>query len=353
MLSLQDISTSNNPDVELESFPLVSRDDCWAAMEFTHFEWAFGLEYHGLPFDSEFNMVTASKDIISCLENRTLRLAPNKEVIQHAYELLQHNHTSQVDERRRFREFGEGPWEYVLFPGSFDHKTLKPKYLPPLFQRSPNGKMEPLIFNSHDYDTLPRITAMIHPTIALLLIVLVPLDPYHAPEGLKENALLPSTRIVGAWPLWSHNRFKPEPTSPKRKRSRSESEITCKCTLCAQTSSFESSSSSGTYASDLDSSDDGERVSLPVGGDPEEDGKVELDVAAWAGKIVLPLTHSGVDDLDDLEDDPLLRTYAQESALAPEQVRKVLKEEDKKRNVLAKPTLEELRCRLSKRSRRS
>ncbi|EEB89162.1 hypothetical protein MPER_12776 [Moniliophthora perniciosa FA553] len=213
--------------------------------------------------------------------------------------------------------------------------------------------MEALILDADDFNTLPRMTLMVHPTITICLVALVPPDPYHAPESLRQSVLLPLAKIVGAWPLWSHNRFKPERTSSKRKRSRSESEMTCNCTSCAHSSSFELSSS-GTYASDFDSSDDdGERVTLPVGGDPEEGGKAELDVASWAGKVLLP-TYSEVDDLDDLENDQLLRTYAQESALTPEQVKKALKEEDKKRITLAGPTLEELQCRLSKkRLRRS
>ncbi|EEB98647.1 hypothetical protein MPER_01811 [Moniliophthora perniciosa FA553] len=209
--------------------------------------------------------------------------------------------------------------------------------------------MEPLILNAHDYDALPRMTLMVHPTIAIFLTTLLPLDPYHAPESLRQNVLYPLSKIIGAWPLWSHNRFKPE-----RHRQRGsvpvESEMTCNCASCAQASSFESSSS-GTYGSDFDSSDDGERVTLPVDEDPEGDCKAELDVAAWAGKVVLLPTYS---ELDDLVGDQLLRTYAQESALTPGQVKRALKEEDKKRNTLARPTLEDLRCRLSKkRSRRS
>ncbi|ESK88743.1 hypothetical protein Moror_1260 [Moniliophthora roreri MCA 2997] len=351
-LSLQDVSTSNSYDFELDSYALVSGDDDWAAMRFTQFEWIFGLDNRGFPFDSEFNIVKAPKDLIPCLEEKTLRFAPTKDVIQHVYNLMEHNDMAEISERRRFEEFGEGPWEYVLFPGYFDHKTLKPEYLPPLYQRSSNGEMLPLTLDAHDYDALPRISSMLHPTIAILLMELHQPDVLYAPQSLKENVIHPILKIIGIWPAWSHNRFKPEPTS-KRKRRRSETSdsISCKCTLCAHISSSESSSSSGTYASDIDSSDDGERVSLPVGGDPEGDGKVELDVAAWAGKVVLPPAHSGFDGLDDFEDDHLLRTYAQESALDPEQVKKALKGEDTKRNALAESMLEELRCRLSKRSR--
>ncbi|ESK90136.1 hypothetical protein Moror_7806 [Moniliophthora roreri MCA 2997] len=334
MLSLQDISISNNTDLELESYSLISKDDSWAAMEFTHFEWAFGLDYRGCPFDSEYNVVKVSKDLIPCLQKQTLQFAPTKDVIQHAFE-----------------EFGEGPWEYVLFPGRFDHKTLKPKYLPPLYQRSSDGEMLPLTLDAHNYDSLPRISSMVHPAIAILVLTLYQPDALHSPQSLKENVVFPIIKIVGIWPHWSHNRFKPEPTS-KRKRRRSETSdtITCKCTLCVYDSSSEPSSSSGTYASDIDSSDSGERVALPVG-DIEKDGKVDLDVVAWAQTVILPPLY---DDSDEMSDNELLRTYAQESALALEQVKKTLKEENGKRNKLAAPTLEKVRfCLSKKRSRHS
>ncbi|ESK90997.1 hypothetical protein Moror_16395 [Moniliophthora roreri MCA 2997] len=354
MASLQDITTSDTSTVELEPYSLISRDDDWAAMRFTQFEWAFGLKYRATPFDSEFNVITVPRDLIPLLKRQTLRLAPKKHVIEHAYDIMKHNRTAKVGERRKFEEFGKGPWEYVLFSGRFDHKTLRPKYLPPLFQRISDGKAESLNLDA-DYDNLPRITSMIHPAIAIFLLELQVPDPLYAPQSLKENIIFPMINIVGIWPSWSHNPFKPFPTSSsssKRKRSRSElSDITCKCTLCAHSS--ESSSSFGTYASDFNSSDGEELIALLPAGEDAEDGKVDLDVTAWAGKVILPRAHSSDDDLDDNEDDELLRTYAQESALAPEQAKKALKEEDEKRNALAEPTLEELRCRLSKkRSRR-
>ncbi|KAI3620967.1 hypothetical protein WG66_008840 [Moniliophthora roreri] len=354
MLSLQDISISNDPDFQLESYALISRDDSWAAMQFTHFEWSFGLDYRGIPLDSEYNVVRVSKDLIPCLQKQTLQFAPTKDVIQHACDMLAYNHTMKVGERRRFEEFGKGPWEYILFPGRFDHKTLKPEYLPPLYQRSSNGQMSPLTLDAHNYDTLPRMSLMIHPTIAILLLKLYQPDALHSPQSLKENVIFPIIKIVGKWPHWSHNRFKPLPTS-KRKRRRSEASdgISCKCTLCVYDSSSEDEeeSLSGTYASDFDSSDSGEHVVLPVG-NTENVGNVDLDVAAWAQKVILPPASSRYDDSDEISDDELLRIYAQESALAPEQAKKALKEENKKRNVLAAPTLEEAWCRSSKKRSR-
>ncbi|ESK85860.1 hypothetical protein Moror_2352 [Moniliophthora roreri MCA 2997] len=343
MLSLQDISISDDPDFELESYALISRDDSWAAMQFTHFEWSFGLGYRGIPLNSEYNVVKVSKDLIPCLQKQTLQFAPTKDVIQHACDMLAYNHTMKVGERRKFEEFGEGPWEYVLFPGRFDHKTLKPEYLPPLYQRSSNGQMSLLTLNAHSYDTLPRMSLMVHPTIAILLLKLYQPDALHSPQSLKENVIFPIIRIVGKWPHWSHNRFKPLPTS-KRKRRRSEASngISCKCTLCVyDSSSDEEEEDSGTNASDFDSSDSGENV-----------GNVDLDVAAWAQKVVLLPASSGYDYSDGISDDELLRTYAQESALAPGQVKKALKEENQKRSVLAAPTLKEVRCCLSKKRSR-
>uniref|UniRef100_A0A0W0G6C5 Uncharacterized protein n=1 Tax=Moniliophthora roreri TaxID=221103 RepID=A0A0W0G6C5_MONRR len=304
MLSLQDISISNNTDLELESYSLISKDDSWAAMEFTHFEWAFGLDYRGCPFDSEYNVVKVSKDLIPCLQKQTLQFAPTKDVIQHAYDIMAYNRMKKVGERRN----AEGL-------------------------------------------SLPRISSMVHPAIAILVLTLYQPDALHSPQSLKENVVFPIIKIVGIWPHWSHNRFKPEPTS-KRKRRRSETSdtITCKCTLCVYDSSSEPSSSSGTYASDIDSSDSGERVALPVG-DIEKDGKVDLDVVAWAQTVILPPLY---DDSDEMSDNELLRTYAQESALALEQVKKTLKEENGKRNKLAAPTLEKVRfCLSKKRSRHS
>ncbi|EEB89186.1 hypothetical protein MPER_12742 [Moniliophthora perniciosa FA553] len=293
-MSLQDISTSNNPDIGIDSYSLISKADSWAAMEFTHFEWSLGLDYRGLPFDSEYNVLKVSKNIIPYLRKKTLRFAPMKDVIQHAHSIVEYNHTQTVEKRRRFEEFGEGPWEYVLFPGRFDHKTLEPKYLPPLYQRSSDGEMLPLTLDAHNYDSLPRVTLMVHPAIVILVLRLHQPDVLHSPQSLKENVISPLIKIVGAWPHWSHNRFKPEPIS-KRKRRRSEPSdtITCKCTLCAYDSSSESSSSTGTYASDTDSSDSGERVVLPAGY-TEKDDKFDLDVAAWAQKVTLPLVSSRI-----------------------------------------------------------
>ncbi|EEB90724.1 hypothetical protein MPER_11031, partial [Moniliophthora perniciosa FA553] len=291
MLSLQDISISNNPDIEIESYSLISKDDSRAAMEFTHFEWSLGLDYRGLPFDSEYNVLKVSKDIIPCLRKNTLRFAPMKNVIQHAYDIVAHNHAQTVEKRRRFEEFGEGPWEYVLFPGRFDHKTLEPDYLPPLYQRSSDGEMLPLTLDAHNYDSLPRMSLMVHPAIVILALRLYQPDAFHSPDSLKENVVSPLIRIVGAWPHWSHNRFKPEPISKRKRRSEPSDTITCKCSLCAYDPSSESSSSTGTYASDIDSSDSGERVVLPAQY-TEKDDKFDLDVAAWAQKVILPLVSS-------------------------------------------------------------
>ncbi|KAI3616308.1 hypothetical protein WG66_014115 [Moniliophthora roreri] len=125
MLSLQDISISNNTDLELESYSLISKDDSWAAMEFTHFEWAFGLDYRGCPFDSEYNVVKVSKDLIPCLQKQTLQFAPTKDVIQHAYDIMAYNRMKKVGERRNaegLRNLEKGPGNTSFFPGGLTTK---------------------------------------------------------------------------------------------------------------------------------------------------------------------------------------------------------------------------------------
>ncbi|KAK7043926.1 hypothetical protein VNI00_008092 [Paramarasmius palmivorus] len=321
-------------------------------MELTHFEWAFGFDYRGFPFESDHNIVTVPTNLASCLREKTLCLAPSKEVFQQVQEIIKHNNTAEVHERRTFQEFGEGPWEYILFPGWMDRKTFKPKYLPQLYLRSSSGDMSPLHYNTQDYDSLPRITSMIHPTIAIFLFILRPPDLSSAPEILKENIFLPALSTLAIWPAWSHNRFKTLSSSSSSKRKRSDSiasdAVTCKCTQCINC--YETASSStGTYASDIASSDD--EVSFGPAGDDEDD-KFELNVSAWADKVI-PQRRCRIVNFDDLGNDRILQRYAQEPALSPEQVDGALKEENEKRNTLAGP-LQKVSCQLSKkRPRRS
>ncbi|KAK7043924.1 hypothetical protein VNI00_008090 [Paramarasmius palmivorus] len=100
MLSLQDISTSGDPNIDLEPFAPVEKDDSWAAMEFARFEWLFGLEHHGFPFESEQNVVTVSKDTSSLIRENVLRLTPMKDVIEKGLDIIQHNRNARLSERR-------------------------------------------------------------------------------------------------------------------------------------------------------------------------------------------------------------------------------------------------------------
>ncbi|KAI3601340.1 hypothetical protein WG66_013322 [Moniliophthora roreri] len=65
------------------------------------FEWTFGLDYHGFPFENEYNVASVPKDLITCVKERDLRFASSKDVIQHVYDLLQHNNVSSISEWRR------------------------------------------------------------------------------------------------------------------------------------------------------------------------------------------------------------------------------------------------------------
>uniref|UniRef100_A0A0W0GDP2 Uncharacterized protein n=1 Tax=Moniliophthora roreri TaxID=221103 RepID=A0A0W0GDP2_MONRR len=354
MFSLERISTSTDPNVTLERYSLISRDDSWAVSQITRFEWIFGLDYRRFPFESEHNVLPVPKDLIPLLEKRYLMFAPVTAAIHQAFDMIKYNGSVKAlkEGRRRYTEFGEGPWEYVLFPGKYPDESRQARHLPPLFYHSPDGNTHSLELDASDFAKFPRISLKIHPTVAIFFVKLQPPDAIFMPPSLRENALIPLLRVVAIWPLWTHNRFLSDQTSSKRKRSESadSSRISCHCTECLRdqepSSSSSSSASDGseTFASDEE----------PVAHDAEDDRKFTPSIVAWRGKVVLPAPSTGSDYLDDVAEDDQLLAYVQESALDPQYADEALEEENRKRATLAGPALGNFQCRYSaKRSRRS
>ncbi|EEB99299.1 hypothetical protein MPER_01046, partial [Moniliophthora perniciosa FA553] len=232
-------------------------------------------------------------------------------MIQVAYDIIKHNGAVRAEDSTGLQEFGEGPWEYTLFPGKYHEETLEPKLLPALYHHSPDGSVSPVKFDTTEVTKPPRVSLDIHPAISIMFIEDRPPEGFFVPRSLKDNTVIPLLRVVGIWPLWIHNRFIDTRTSSKRKRSESAaSRISCNCQECAQ----DAVSSTPSLSTPNESAGSEGEVLLQ---DIAEEKSVGLGIAAWAGKVVLPPVRCGYDDFDDVGDDELLRIRT-ESALAPD-----------------------------------
>ncbi|KAK1226174.1 hypothetical protein PQX77_010850 [Marasmius sp. AFHP31] len=243
-----------------------------------------------------------SKDIKQYLARRSLIFVPTSAVLKKAFDMMDFNDSSarRYEDRKRFEDFGSGPWEYTIMPGRWERKTYKPEYLPHLYHHSPDGTVTPLHFDNCHFNDLPRFTSTVHPLIVILFLKMRLPDIFGVPPSIREHAIMPLIEICGRWPCWLHNRFVPLPTSPKRKHSDNSS---------APDFDVESNTSDLYFTS-------------------------EDLVASWQRKLEKDASIHQPPDTDGA-----VVEYAQETVLSPEDVSRQLKEEDDKRWVLAKPAM--------------
>ncbi|KAK1223865.1 hypothetical protein PQX77_013261 [Marasmius sp. AFHP31] len=265
---------------------------------------------------------------------------------------MEHNKAAlSMNERQRFEEFGDGPWEYILFPTKRRGCTL-----PPLYHRLPDGMVTSLHFDLSDPDNLPHIMTTVHPLVVLFLRELTLIGIERVERSLWDHAVRPVQKLTNRWPLWTHNRFLPKVTSPKRKRS-GASEY-CRCPECRKWEyshcSTSTSSSSGSKSEDSpitsDSSDDSEswRDPAPVKEVIRNDSRVKI----WSRQTEKPS--------EDDKSDPILEKYSMEASPPVTEILGRLDEamglrKERLQLILdaTKPTRCERRTRASKRSRRS
>ncbi|KAJ8078154.1 hypothetical protein PM082_000360 [Marasmius tenuissimus] len=349
-LQLQDITTESDGQVDLHTFQLVKKDKIRNPMALHRFEWTFGLNNSGFPFDGEENTMTAHKDLVRHIERQKLAFSPSKSVIEKACAMVEHNRKmTLVGDRQRFEDFGTGPWEYVLF------STKGREPLPPLFHRMPNGSTTPLSLTVSDYDSLPRFMSMIHPLVVIFSRKLHSIGSYRVERSLSDHVIEPMEDVFLRWPLWTHNRFLPKLTSPKRKRVGASDY--CGCSDCERweysdhtTSSSSSRQTRSEAASGSESSDDSESWRDP---DPvKEVTKDDSRVKEWSGQTEK--------QSDDHYSDPILEQYSMEASPPVAEILGRLDEamglrKERLQLILdaAKPARSERSSRASKRSRRS
>ncbi|KAG7088027.1 hypothetical protein E1B28_012064 [Marasmius oreades] len=338
MVSLETLTTFQDKTIEYELFQLFTP---WESRYIRPFEWIFGLDYCGFPFESELNIISVSKDIRQFLQKGTLVFIPNADVLEKACGVFDYNNTPsrEPDERKRFEEFGTGPWEYTIIPGLWNRKTKKSESLPPLYDRSPNGVVVPFSFDDCDYDTLPRFTSAVHPLIVVLSLRMNPPDS-HPTKSIQEKLILPLKRITWNWPDWEHNRFVPLPnTQFKREYNPGGQKLVCRCMFCSlgKPITENHSNSSGASSPELedtctDAADEMEEL--------EEESRTEeykelsrianKRIAIWRGPLEgVAYVH------DDVEHDGILAQYAQECTDAADKVMLRQEEERAKREILA------------------
>ncbi|KAJ8078104.1 hypothetical protein PM082_000310 [Marasmius tenuissimus] len=347
MYSLQDITTRSDGVIELETFRLIEELDLVHRLELHRFEWVFGMNSSSFELDNDMNQLTVHKDLVDYFKRQKLAFSPVQSTLDKVLPMMEHNEAvTSVHERQRFEDFGSGPWEYVLFPTKEIDNILS------LFYRLPDGTTTPLHFDTSTYESLPRFTSMIHPLIVVFHRDLHALRRNRVQPWLVEPLIRPMQRIVLRWPTWTHNRFLPKPTSPKRKRPGAESCCRCQdCTKWEYTCSSSSNSGSERSSSHCsDSSDDSESWR-----DPEPTVEVIKDdsrVRDWARQTEKPF--------DDHGSDPVLEQYSLEEAPSLDAVLGRLDEamglrKERLKLILdaAKPARSATSSRASKRSRKS
>ncbi|KAG7088047.1 hypothetical protein E1B28_012081 [Marasmius oreades] len=330
MVSLETLTPFQDKPIEPWQFQLISPHNRIAGLYIYHFEWVFGLEYDGFPYSSELNTMSVSKDIRPYLEKGLLILIPTADVLERAYEMLIYNNKRprEPDERKRFEEFGTGPWEYTIMPGRWDRKTKKSS-LPPLFDCSPDGTLIPFSFDDCDYDTLPRFTSVVHPLIVIMLHRMNIRDD-HPSMTIQEKLIAPLEKVLCKWPEWQHNRFLPMANAKFKREYDVGRKIVCRCLRCLEntpsTTTASSSELEDTYTDDEEE----------VGKEGREDEYKELSrianerISVWRGCL------EGVaSNHDDVKHDDILDRYAQECTDAADKVMLRQEEERAKREALA------------------
>ncbi|KAK1231907.1 hypothetical protein PQX77_004975 [Marasmius sp. AFHP31] len=343
MYSLEDITTSSDGTVELESLRLVECRNVHP-MQVHRFEWAFGLDWAGFSVDSATNTVSGHKDLIHYLKQQKIAFTPLPSILNKALSMMEKNKlVSSVDDRQRFEEFGNGPWEYVLFPIEDGRDVL-----PPLFHRSPDGSITPLHLDTSDPKSLPRFRSMVHPLVVTLHRKLNHIGRDQVDPSILDHVFRPMQKLMIRWPSWTNNRFAPQLTSPKRKRP--SVHAPCPCLDCSKSEhSDHSSFSDGSSSISSGSSDDSESWRDP---DPvEEITKHDPRIESWSRQTEAPSDHAA--------SDPVLEQYSLEVSRPTAEVLARLDEamglryERLKLILDSKPARSDRVSRASKRSRRS
>ncbi|KAL0070017.1 hypothetical protein AAF712_002914 [Marasmius tenuissimus] len=338
MISFENIVTKpgNQEESPLATFDLVNEDDRTEDESSIHmFEWLHGLERDGCPFDTEFNVLKA--DMKTCLESapESYLIFPSRDVMDKATEMAATNkRIRNANQRRRFEEFGAGPWEYVLAPS----RLAQGKDAPPLYYRTSNGTV-PITFNTDDFDSLPRFTSFVHPLYAMLSLVIRIPDPSDYSSAIGEHLFVPFCRYQMTWPMLMGDPFMPP--SPKRTHSEisedEDPEAPCNCSHCRQTPDLDPDCASASDGYSLESVMEGTDAPpyIPPG------------VQSWA-KALEP-SHDGESN----SHDDLLLSYTREPTKTPSEVMGGLKEEDVHRERLADQVLANWCTARRKRARRS
>ncbi|KAG7088026.1 hypothetical protein E1B28_012063 [Marasmius oreades] len=332
MVSLETLTPFQDKPIEPRQFQLISLRSFTVAMYICHFEWIFGLEYGSFPYNSELNTMLVSNDIREYLEEGSLIFIPTAGVMEKAYDMMIYNdnRSREPDERKRFEEFGTGPWEYTILPGRWDRKTKKIRSLPPLFNRSPDGNLTPFPFEDCDYDALPRFTSFVHPLIVIMLNRINMPNNHPASMAIQEKLIAPLKKVLRKWPQWQHNRFLPMPNTKFKREYDAGQKIICHCTFCSKNGSSTSTASSPELADTC--TDDAEEV--------EEESRMEEykelsrianeRIAVWRGCLEGVVFIHG-----DVEHDGILDRYGQECTDAADKVMLRQEEERAKREKLA------------------
>ncbi|KAJ8078214.1 hypothetical protein AAF712_002900 [Marasmius tenuissimus] len=340
MISLENIVTEpdNQDESPLATFDLVNEDDRTEDERSIHmFEWLHGLERDGCTFDTELNVLKVSSDMKRCLEStsESYLIFPSRDVMERATEMVEANtRIRNASQRRRFEEFGAGPWEYVLAPS----KRAQGKDAPRLYHRTSNGTV-PITFNTDDFDSLPRFISFIHPLFAMLSLVIKIPDPSHYSSVIEEQLFVPFCDYQTTWPMLMGDPFMPP--SPKRTHSEISddkySESPCNCSHCRQTPDLDPDCVSASDGCSLESVID----------DTDAPPYIPPGVRSWAEG--LEPSHDGEAN----GDDDLLLSYTREPTKTPSEVMGGLKEEDVHRERLANQVLADWCTARRKRARRS
>ncbi|KAF9262702.1 hypothetical protein L218DRAFT_1077659 [Marasmius fiardii PR-910] len=266
-----------------------------AAIHIPHFEWIFGLDYGDLPFESELNIMPVSKDILEYLEKRTLIFFPTTEVLERAHDMLKYNDSPshKPGERKRFDDFGEGPWEYIVLPRCWNQKTKKSLSLPPLYNRSFDGDLHLLSFDDFDdYDALPQFTSLVHPLIVILSFRIRCPDNHPTLKNIQEKLIIPVENICRSWPNWEHNRFVPLPNT-KFKCSTDNlkaQKIVCRCIMYCSRQKPTTGGGSGTSAP---STPESQRTCIEDSEEAEEDWEAHKELCRTASERISTSTWRG------------------------------------------------------------
>ncbi|KAG7088045.1 hypothetical protein E1B28_012079 [Marasmius oreades] len=331
MVLLETLTLSQDKPIEPCQFQLISPHNRIAGKYICHFEWIFGLEYDAFPYTSELNIMSVSKDIREYLEEGYLIFIPTADVLERAYEMLIYNNhrPRDPDERKRFEEFGTGPWEYTIIPGRWDRRTKKSEFLPPLFDCSPDGTLVPVSFDDCDYDTFPRFTSAVHPLIVIMLHRMNVPDN-HPSTAIRDKLITPLKKVLFKWPHWEHNRFLPMPNTKFKREYNVGREIACLCTYCLENTSSTSTASS----SELEDTCTADEEEVEKEGREEEYKELSRiakeRISVWRGCL------EGVASIhDDVKHDDMSDRYAQECTDAADKVMLRQEEERAKREALA------------------